>query len=118
MNRVLKGQTPETVPPFLGAEFWKDGAKIAGEVAYCFDTEHGPACAVQLGKAVEVKGEKHSIVSLGNMKGLQAALRLALARESIKTLVPGDGVFVQAIGQVETGKESPMVRFEVEVTRE
>ncbi len=118
MSRVLKGQTPETVPPFLGAEFWKDGAKIAGEVLYGFDTENGPACAVQLLAAVEVKGEKHSIISLGNMKGLHAALRLALAREPVKALIPGDKVHVQAIGHVDTGKESPMVRFSVEVTRE
>ena len=118
---TFKGETPETVPPFLGADFWEKGTKIAGEVLYGFDTENGPAYAVQLLKPVElesrlVKGqfENHSVVALGNLKGFAAALRAA----KVKQLLSGDKIHVQAIGEVDTGKESPMVRFSVEVTRE
>ena len=105
------GKTTEADAPFLGADFWTQGKSINGEVLYSFQTENGPAYALQLVKPVEFDGKEHRIVALGNLAGFRMALQAA---ERIRLQV-GDRVFLRCVSETESGKGSPRVDFEVEV---
>lgn len=113
MSKQFSGETPEALPPFLGADFWEKGKTIAGVVVYDFDTDTGKAHVVELVKPVRYKGGEVRVAALGGLKGLRSALVAAGARE----FVVGDKIHLECVGSVDTGQASPMLRFKVEVNR-
>ncbi len=109
---TFKGETGD-MAPILGAEFWTKGTKIAGVVVGQFKTQNGICWQIKVLKPIKIKGEVCEVVSVGNMKGFEAAL-VSSGADMLKN---GDKVVIESIGERETGQKSPMILFSVEVDR-
>lgn len=113
---MRKGRTDEVQGTFLGAEFWTLGKKIIGQVVRPFQSVNGRCYTLKLGKPVEIDGHQEDVVSIGALKGFQ----MALDATGWSELRAGDNVVLSCTGHKDPGKagQSPMVEFEIEVTRE
>lgn len=114
MAKQFVGQTESGA--FLGADFWKKGTRLEGQVIDRFKTQNGDCYGIRLTnpRSVMVNGKKEEVVAIGALKGFNMAIRASGAGD----LQPGDGVIVECIGMEDTGKESKMVKFKVAVSRE
>jgi hypothetical protein len=114
-EKVYKGRTEDAEAPFLSADFWKPGTKIAGMVDRVFMAGEQKCYGLSLLTPVAVDGEETNQVSLGSMAGLRMALQAARLSE----LQARDRVVIVCTGKTPSKKEgnSPRVDFEVEVTR-
>lgn len=107
--------------PILGAFFWGKGISIEGTVTGKFETENGVCYNIKLNKAIKVgsrdgdsaKDQMTDVVAMGGMKGFENALMASGA----ETLMVKDKVKITCTGEQSTGKENPMLTFEVEVDR-
>ena len=113
MAKQFRGRTEDADSVFLGAEFWKQGVKIAGKVIRTFESENGPCYVLDLVNAVSLDGELVEQVSVGNLTGFRMALQAA----GIEGLKVGDQVHLECTGLKATQKGSPRANFEIEVTR-
>jgi hypothetical protein len=109
---TFEGSTREA--PFLGAEFWKKGKRIEGQVEYVFQTQNGPSSAIQLQKPVQLNGKSVELVSIGNLKGFMQALRDANVPNGLQA---GDLIILECIGTTETTKGNPQINFKIAVRR-
>lgn len=113
MGRQFRGRTEDADAPFLGAEFWAPGVKVAGKVIRTFQSENGPCAVLALVDAVKLDGKLEDIATIGNLTGWRMALQAA----GLDGLQVGDQVHIECTGKQSTTKGSPRVNFEVEVTR-
>lgn len=107
----FKGRTEGAESVILGAEFWSEGKKVAGRVAWEFETRNGPAYVIEAIRPVEVNGKAQRLVAVGNLTGFRMALQAA----GLTRLLPGDSVVIICTGREATDKGSPRVNFEIEV---
>jgi hypothetical protein len=113
MSKTFKGRTEDADSAFLGADFWKKGTKITGTVRRKFESGNGPCYTLDLLDPVEIEGEEHNEVSIGNLTGFRMALQAA----GLEELNVGDQVHLVCTGLKPTKKGSPRPNFEIEVTR-
>lgn len=120
MGQTFKGKTGDVQGVFLGAEFWSPGRKVFGKVLRAFETKlpdggKGRCYTVRLAKPVVIEDHQEQVVAIGALRGFQMALDASGAGE----LQAGDALVVECTGKAEQGEgKSPMVEFDVEVTRE
>ena len=114
MPKQFRGKSEDVDCPFLGAEFWQPGTKIAGKVLRVFQSENGPCYALQLTKPAELEGETFDEVALGSLTGLKMALQAAALPDGLQ---PGDMIHLECTGLKSTTKGSPRPNFEIEVNR-
>lgn len=114
-DQVFRGRSEDAEAPFLGSEFWKDGAKIAGVVQRVFKVEGRNNYALDLLKPIEIEGEPCDRVSLGESAGLRMAMQAA----RLKELREMDQIVLVCTGHTASKKvgNSPRTDFEIEVTR-
>jgi hypothetical protein len=111
----FKGSTEEAGGSFLGADFWKKGVRIEGQVTGSFETEIGKSYSLTLKNPVTINGDKHERVSLGGLKGLSMALRAAgVPNQEFQT---GDAVVIECTGMTPTEKGNPQINFKILVDR-
>ena len=110
---TYKGKTEDAKSPILGAEFWREGIKIAGKVMWAYPTVNGICYALKLFKPVDLNGEPVDQVSIGGLRGFHMALQAA----GLTKLNPGHQVYIECTGTSESKKKghSPMINFEIEV---
>lgn len=113
MGRTFRGRTEDAAAPFLSADFFTPGTKVAGKVIRTFKSENGPCAVLALIDPVKLDGKLEEIVSIGNLTGFRMALQAA----GLEGLQVGDQLHVECTGKTSTEKGSPRVDFEVEVTR-
>jgi len=113
MAKTFAGSTKEAGGQFLGANFWKKGVKIEGQISGTFLTEVGKSYNAHLTKPVIVNGEKTDVVSIGGLKGLSMALRASGANEFRE----GDLFIIECIGHTPTNKGNAQIDFKVVVNR-
>lgn len=113
MPKQFRGRTEDADSVFLGAEFWKEGVKIAGKVIRTFESENGPCYVLDLVSVVELDGEHVDQVSVGNLTGFRMALQAA----GLDGLQVGDQIHLECTGLKPTTKGSPRANFEIEVNR-
>lgn len=120
MPRQFRGKTEDAEAPFLGAEFWKKGVKIAGVVTRVFETQldegkRGVCYVVRLVEPMELAGEEVEEVSVGNLTGFLMAMQGA----KVSALLPNDKLYLECTGVKEARKPgfSPRINFALEVTR-
>jgi hypothetical protein len=115
MGKRFQGSTGEAGGQFLGADFWKKGTRIEGQVTGSFQTANGLSWSLRLKKAVKINGNELSDVSIGNMKGFLMALRAAGVPD--QELLAGDAVVIECTGTTPTDKGNDQVNFKVLVDR-
>lgn len=109
----FRGKTEDASAPFLKAEFWEKGRRIAGTVERIFETDNGKAYVVRLVTPVMLNGQSEKQVSIGNSAGL----RMAVDASGCRGLEVGDSIHLECTGTSETGKGNDQVNFEIEVNR-
>jgi hypothetical protein len=107
------GNTQDASAPFAGADFWKKGVRVEGQVYASFNTENGTSFNLKLTKEVNIKGEKTDQISVGGLKGMEMALRQSGAQQ----FQVGDNVIIECIGSTPTDKGSARLDFKVLVDR-
>lgn len=112
---VHRGRTDQVKGVFLGEAFWEPNKKIIGKVVRAFESENGSCYTLKLSKPIVV-GEAglQEIVAIGALKGFQMAMDAA----GLSELRAGDTLVALCTAKKPSGKASPMVEFEIEVTRE
>lgn len=110
---TFKGRTEDATAPFLGADFWKPGVKIAGKVIRCFQSANGPCTVLRLFKSLQLNGEDYEEVSIGNLKGFVMALEAA----GVSGLQVNDVLYTECTGFSDTTKGHSRANFLVEVER-
>jgi hypothetical protein len=123
MAKIFKGRSTDAGGPILSAKFWKNGSILKGRVVRAFQTAQGTCYLIESEAPMTVDGSLVSPVqsgpvmgrkwSVGALKGFQMALDAAEVRD----LFAGDLVTITCVGEEDSGKESPLVLFEVEVKR-
>lgn len=109
----FKGRTEDADSPFLAADFWKPGRKVAGKVVRTFETENGVCYVLALVEPVTIGGEEFEEVSVGNLTGFRMALQAA----GLERLRTGDLIHLECTGLKPTTKGSPRANFAIEVNR-
>lgn len=109
---VHRGRTDQVKGAFLGEAFWEPDKKIIGKVVRTFESENGTCYTLKLSKPMLVDGEQQEIVAIGALKGFQMAMDAA----GVSRLHEGDTLVALCTAKKSTGKASPMVEFEIEVT--
>lgn len=107
-----KGRSQDATSPFVPAKFWKEGTSISGQVESVFDVRGKTCYAVTLVNPIEIDGEETREVSLGSA-GVGLAVRAAKCG-----LKMGDRLTLTCNGFKDTGQESKMVMFDIEIERE
>ena len=111
----FKGSTEEAGGSFLGADFWKKGVRVEGQITGSFETGIGRSYSLTLKNPVTIEGEKQERVSIGGLKGLNMALRAAGVPD--QELLAGDAVIIECTGTTPTDKGNPQINFKVLVDR-
>jgi hypothetical protein len=101
--------------PILGADFFRKGVKIEGEVTRQFPTANGICYEMRLKTPVTVKGKKAERVAVGALKGFIMALQVAGVPD--EKLLRDDKVIIECTGETPTDKGNPMLNFKVAVAR-
>lgn len=109
----FKGCSQEANSAFLGADFWKPGRTVTGEVVRTFETENGPCYVLKVPEPVAIGGEEFDQVSIGNLTGFRMALQAA----GLDRLKVGDALHIECTGLKPTTKGSPRANFAIEVNR-
>jgi hypothetical protein len=117
------GSTEEGMAPILSARYWTRGTQLKGVVLGRFNTQNGICTTIKLSEPLEISGELVSpaqdgnvtlqAVSVGGLKGFEAALSVA----GIEALQRGDKVTIKCVGSKNTGQQSDMVLFDIDVDR-
>jgi hypothetical protein len=115
-EKLFKGRTEDGALPFLSAEFWKKGTKVAGVVDRLFQAGDQQCCSLHLLSPVTIDGVETDQVAVGAMAGLRMAMQAA----KLRGLVEGDRVWLECTGHTAPKKNgnSPRVDFLIEVARD
>ena len=115
-EQVFRGKTEDAAAPFLSADFWEKDRKIVAVVDRSFKAGDKQCYALRLVKPITLDGDEVENVSIGNMAGLRMALQAAHVHE----LRADDKLVLTCTGKTPPKKQgnSPMVNFEVEITRD
>lgn len=109
------GTTQDAKAPFIPADFWKEGTQLKGRVEWRFHTKHGEAYALKLDKAIELNGEKTTLVSVGNQAGFVMALRGCGVPGG--RLLPDDEIMILCNGTEKSPANRDMAAFSIRVDR-
>ena len=120
-TQTFTGRTEDAAAPFLGSEFWVEGAKIVGIIERQFQIEdekgkrNNYSIKLLTPHVVKVDGEDCDIVSIGESAGLRMAMQAA----RLKGFQDGDKVVIQCTGVTPSKKAgmSPMRNFAISVSR-
>lgn len=105
--------------PFVPSAFWEKGKSLKGTVlgkSSFTDRETGEiryGYIVRLPKPITVKDEVTAVVMFGESAGLKSAIQLSGASD----LKNGDSIELTCVGKKNTGQESDMTLFKIDIDR-